>query len=151
MWRIIFFGVSFGVCLIGQKEMVQKLFGNLKENLVVSSVNSIIITALSANILAVFGKYSIRNISLVLLALGLIFCAFLKDFTCKVHFTRGTKLELIFIFCLICFFLIYGIFTITPFGIGRDPSVYFYEGIHISQSGSIYFPGDSLIMRNYRI
>lgn len=154
MWRIILFGVAFGTCLIGQMEMLRKLVGKFMENMLISITNVILIVALSANALAVFGKYSLRNVSVLLLATGLIFCIFFRDYECKINFCKEIgksrlKPVFVFVFCAICFFLIYSIFTIIPFGIGRDPSVYFYEGIHIAQSGGIHFSGDRFIAQNY--
>lgn len=119
-------------------------------HLLILSVNvSIVAIALFSNALAVCSLLSIVNLSICLFLMGAVFCFYFKDYLLKISMRRISSSGLLLILFIVLLGVLYGYYKIMPFGIGRDPSLYFLEGIHISKTGGIKFPTDLYISENY--
>lgn len=154
MVQHFFFWIAFLACVIGQMGMLCKVLGNTKSNVILAVSNVILSAAVAANILAVIGVYNIWTVASILLIEGIIFCILFHESLRKKNINPDISNDSVKQwFCigivLLLIFLIYSYFIIVPFGIGRDPSVYLYNGVHIAETGSIHFESDSYLNLNY--
>lgn len=150
MYRILFWGIALVLCVFGQAGMLYKLEGKNKSGFILAGANTIVISSVIANMLAVVGAYDFVKVASILLGIGVLLCLFYRRIY-KDIFTGCICWRDLFLFTvsLVVILLLYSAVTIIPFGIGRDPSVYFYEGVHIAETGGIHFEADSFISENY--
>ncbi len=150
MTQILLGIASFTICMTGQVFWLNKKLENNVNNIILAASNVFVIIAISSNILAVLGIYNINVVMILLLDVGILLCLANRNYLKQHEWTKGEKRSFLGLFvCLLFIFFLYSFFTIIPFGIGRDPSAYFYEAIHIAQTGGIHFDGDPFISQNY--
>lgn len=146
MFQQLLFISACIICLLGISGMLNNMLKLEQDAFVLSGAVVLLMCASFSNVLAVFGVFNAIYVLLFLLLVGIVM---LIKFKRSIP-TLMVKKESVII--ILIFFISIGTYVsykIIPFGTGRDPSVYFMEGIHIARTGGISFSGDSFIADNY--
>lgn len=127
----------------------RKLFdGKISCCCVISAASVLVTSVCISTLLSAIGCFSLMMEGIILLITGLAGiisqCRYFK----KACLKKGSlSIWIPFIFLFI--FTLYVIAPTTPFAIGRDPSAYFVQGIHIAQTGKVTYDINTFYEENY--
>lgn len=142
-------GIIINIIWIYVALAARKLFdGKLSCCFVISAASVLVISVCISTLLSAIGCFTLMAESIILLVTGI--AGLISQFR---HFKNARlkrgPISILIPFIFLIIFVIYIIAPTTPFAIGRDPSAYFVQGIHIAQTGKVVYDTDAFYEKNF--